>query len=185
MKKLIASREELEEICKRIGAQITEDCKKEEKVPVILGVMKGCLNFMMDLLKYVECPIYTDFIQIASMAGVKSTGKVSLLRDLAVDVKDRLVIIVEDVVDTGISMDYLVTHMQEKFKAKEVRVCTLFNKTASRKIDVPIFYEGKRLEHDDFLLGYGLDYYEFERNVPYVYTPTKEEIDHFDELAKK
>ena len=185
MKQLIASHEEIEEICKRIGKEITEDFKKEYKVPVILGVMKGCLNFMMDLIKYIECPIYTDFIQIASMAGVKSTGQVKLLRDFSIDIKDRLVVVVEDVVDTGISMDYLVTYLKSKYKAKEVRICTLFNKVATRRVEVPVFYEGKRLEHDDFLLGYGLDYNEFERNVPYVYTPTKEEIDHFDEIEKR
>jgi len=185
MKRIILSEEEIQEICKRLGNQITEDLKNETKTPVILGVMKGACNFMMDLIKNIKIPVYVDYIRLSSYDGMETTGKVNLVNDLSFDIQDRTVIIVEDVVDTGISMNYLVQHLNVKYAPKEVKICSLFDKVAARKKEVNIAYVGKVLNENVFLIGYGLDYNELERNLPYVYEAEKADVNRLDEIAKK
>lgn len=183
MDKIILSEQEIKDVCVRLGAQITNDLKNEEKIPVFVGVMKGALNFMMDLLKRVDLPLYTDYIQISSYVGTQTSGVVFLSRDTSVDLTGRTVVIIEDVVDTGISMDYLVKHMMKK-GPKRVLVCTLFDKKVARKVPVQIDYFGKELTANEFLLGYGLDYNEIHRNEPFVFTPAEGEIKALDEYIE-
>lgn len=183
MDKMILSEQEIKNICERIGSQITEDLKDEEKIPVFVGVMKGALNFMMDLLKRVNIPLYTDYIQISSYVGTQTSGVVFLSRDTSVDLTGRTVVVIEDVVDTGISMDYLVKHLMKK-GPKRVLVCALFDKVVARKIPVKIDYYGKILDSNEFLLGYGLDYNEIHRNEPYVFTPAEGEIAELDKYIE-
>ena len=110
-REIILSEEEIQNICNDFGKRLTEDLKNEEKTPLFLGVMKGALNFMFDLIKRIDRPIFTDFIQISSYAGVQTTGKINLKKDFDMDIKDRTVVVVEDVIDTGISMRYLIDHL--------------------------------------------------------------------------
>ena len=114
-REIVLSEQEIQDICKDFGKRLTEELKNEEKTPLFLGVMKGALNFMFDLIKRIDRPIYTDFIQISSYAGVQSTGKINLKKDFDMDIKDRTVVVVEDVVDTGISMKYLIDHLNENY----------------------------------------------------------------------
>lgn len=179
MREIVLTEEEIQTTCKRLGEQITNDLKNEEKIPVVIGVMKGALNFMMDLIKRIDTPIYTDYIQVSSYVGTETTGVVFLKRDTSVDLTGRTVIIVEDIVDTGISMDYLVEHFKQK-GPKNVLVCALFDKIIARKKPVKIDYCGKVLDKNQFLLGYGLDYNEVHRNEPYVFIPAEGEIDELD-----
>ena len=184
MDKILLTEQQITDICIKMGKQITEDLKNEEKIPVFVGVMKGALNFMYDLLKRIDMPLYTDFIQISSYVGTQTSGVVLLSKDVTMDLTGRTVVIIEDVIDTGISMDYLVKHMMKK-GTKRVLVCTLFNKTIARKLPVQIDYYGALLEEDAFLLGYGLDYREIHRNEPYVFTPAKGEIAELDKYIEE
>ena len=184
-REIVLSEQEIQDICNDIGAKLSKELENEERTPLFLGVMKGALNFMFDLIKRIDRPIYTDFIQISSYAGVQSTGKIKLKKDFDMDIKDRTVVVVEDVVDTGISMKYLIDHLNENYQPKRIIICCLFDKEYARCEDVKIDYVGKRLKENCFLVGYGLDYNELERNVPYVYIATPEDIDRWNEEIQK
>lgn len=168
-KKILLSQEQIIEVCKRIAKEIKEALKDEKKIPVFVGVLKGSMNFMMDLLKYVDIPMFTDYIQISSYQGTNSTGRVQLLKDLSFDCQGRSIVIIEDIIDTGHSMHFLIKHIQTH-NPKKIYVCTLFNKEYARACDdVKADFVGVELKEDKFLMGYGLDYNELERNTPYVY----------------
>lgn len=184
MGKIILSQEQIQEICKRLGKEISDLLREEEKVPVLVGVLKGSMNFMMDLIKYIDIPIFTDYIQISSYTGTRSTGRIQLLKDLSFECTGRSVVIIEDVVDTGRSMHYLIQHVKTH-SPKRVYVCSLFDKKPARVVDVQVDFVGKELEGNDFLIGYGLDYNELERNIPYVYGASKEDIEKLDKIIKK
>ena len=184
-REIVLSEEEIQNICNDFGKRLTEDLKNEERTPLFLGVMKGALNFMFDLIKRVDRPIYTDFIQISSYAGVQTTGKINLKKDFDMDIKDRTVVVVEDVVDTGISMKYLIDHLNEHYQPKRIIIVCMFDKIYARCEDIKIDYAGKQLKENCFLVGYGLDYNELERNVPYVYIAKPEDIDKWNEEIQK
>ena len=112
-REIVLSEQDIQDICNDIGKRLSKDLENEERTPLFLGVMKGALNFMFDLIKRIDRPIFTDFIQISSYAGVQTTGRINLKKDFDMDIKDRTVVVVEDVVDTGISMKYLIDHLQE------------------------------------------------------------------------
>jgi hypoxanthine phosphoribosyltransferase len=185
MKEMVMTEADIVSACRRLGRQLTEDLKGEEKLPLFVCVMKGAMPFMVDLLKYVDVPLIEDYVQLESYSGTKSTGEVRLLRDLSTSIDGRSVVIVEDVVDTGLSMAFLTKHIRESGKPKRVLVCALFDKKIARQIEVKVDYAGRVLSENKFLLGYGLDYKGLKRNVPYVYIPTSEEVKAMDELLAK
>ena len=180
MAKVVLSEKEIQKICERLGAEITETLKDDERIPVFVGVLKGSVNFMMDLLKHVKLPIYTDYIQVSSYHGVNSTGNVQLIKDISYDCEGRTVIIVEDIVDTGCSMSFLINHIKTH-NPKRILICALFNKEFERVKDVQVDFKGYELRDNKFLIGYGLDYYELQRNVPYVVAADEEDIEKLDE----
>lgn len=180
---IVLNKDELEEIAYRLGQEITDTLKNDKKIPVIVGVMKGSMNFMMDLIKYIEVPIFTDYIQISSYSGTKSTGRIQLLKDLSYECEGRSVVIVEDIVDTGKSMHYLIEHIKSH-DPKNIYVCSLFDKVEAREVDVQVDFVGKVLEGKDFLIGYGLDYNELCREIPYVFSATNEDIEELDKILK-
>ena len=184
-REIVLSEEELQNICNDIGRKLSKDLEHEKRTPLFLGVMKGALNFMFDLIKRIDRPIFTDFIQISSYAGVQSTGKINLKKDFDMDIKDRTVVVVEDVVDTGISMKYLIDHLNENYQPKRIIICAMFDKEYARCENIKIDYVGKVLKENCFLVGYGLDYNELERNVPYVYIAKPEDIDRWNEEIQK
>ena len=184
-REIVLSEQEIQDICNDIGKKLSKDLENEKRTPLFLGVMKGALNFMFDLIKRIDRPIFTDFIQISSYAGVQTTGKINLKKDFDMDIKNRTVVVVEDVVDTGISMKYLIDHLNENYKPKRIIICAMFDKVYARCEDIKIDYAGKKLQENCFLVGYGLDYNELERNVPYVYIATPEDIDKWNEEIQK
>lgn len=185
MKKIIMSREEISKVCKDIGSKLNDDLKNETSIPVFVGIMKGSLNFMMDIVKHINRDIFVDFIQVSSYSGTKTTGKVILKRDLSFDIKDRTIVLIEDVIDTGISMNYLLDFIKSRYQPKRIVLVTLFDKKCRRKMDVKIDYVGKVLTGDDFLYGYGLDYCELGRNIDQVYGLNGDEIRQLDEIIKR
>ena len=183
MDHMVLGQDEIQAICKRLGAQLTTDLKGEKLPPVFVCIMKGAAPFYADLIKHVDLNIICDYMRLASYAGLSSTGTVKMAQSLHEDVTDRTVIIVEDIVDTGLSMDFLLHYIAEHYKPKKVLVCALFDKIHARKNHVKVDYAGYVLEKNEFLVGYGLDYKELLRNVPYVYVPTMEEIAELDKLV--
>lgn len=185
MKEIVMTEKEILEACDRIGQKISDDLKNDVKTPLVIGILKGGANFTVDLIKYIRIPVFTDFIQISSYCGTNTTGKIKLLKDIGFDTKDRTIVLVDDVVDTGISMEYLIKHLHECYKPKEIKVCCLIDKQAVRQVPVKIDYCGKVLEENKFLVGYGLDYNEFDRNIPYIYVPEEQDIKKWDEILKR
>ncbi|MCR5491902.1 MAG: hypoxanthine phosphoribosyltransferase [Bacilli bacterium] len=180
MEELVMSHREILDACEDIGAKLKERLSRAKGVPVCVCVMKGAVNFMVDLMEAIEADMLTDYIQVSSYeGGTSTTGKITLKKDVTHRIKGRTIILVEDVVDTGITMDFLVKHFEE-MGAAEVIVVTLFDKVASRKVPVKIDYSGKVLESNKFLVGYGLDYRGLLRNVPFVYVPSKDELEAWD-----
>ncbi len=180
MKELVMSEKQIVEACARIGKELTERLKDEEKFPLFICVMKGALYFMAELRKHCDFPSLDSFIQVTSYQGTHTTGHVVLSYAPKVDLEGRTVVLVEDVVDTGLSMEFLVNHFKTKGNAKQVLICALFDKKPARKVPVEVDYVGMTLEENKFLLGFGLDYNGLGRNVPYVYVPTPEEIAQMD-----
>lgn len=184
MRDLVMSEKEILEACARLGEQISSDLKDEEKVPLIIGVMKGGIPFMMDLIKYISIPVMTDFIQVSSYTGTSRSREVKLIKDLTYNVEGRTLVLIDDVVDSGNSLYYLVKHLYQNYKPKKVLTCALFDKVNAREADIEVDYSGKLLQENAFLCGYGLDYNEVYRNIPYVFVPDKEELESIDNYLK-
>ncbi len=182
MKELVLSQKEIESISAQLGKKIADDMKDEEKTPLLLCVMKGALNFMAELLKNIDIPVLTDYVQLSSYAGTKTTGNITWKHTLESNIKGRSVIIVEDVVDTGLTIEALKNYLYENFAPKKVLVCALFDKINARKVEAKVDYAGKRLAESKFLIGFGLDYNELERNVNYVYVPDENDLKRLDAL---
>ena len=149
---------------KEIGKRINEDYKNLN--PVIIGVLTGSFMFLSDLLKEVNIPVEVDFVSVSSYDGESSSGKIKLLGDIKSDIEDRDIIIVEDIVDTGYTIKYLLDHFNER-KPRSVAVCSLLNKQDDRKVDVHITYLGFNIP-SVFVVGYGLDKYNNYRNLNYI-----------------
>lgn len=179
MKNIILTKKEISLICKKLGKQIDDVIKNDSKPPLLVGVLKGAVPFLVDLSKNIKSNIFVDYIQIKSYSGTSTTGNVNLLRDVSFDCENRTVIIVEDIIDTGYSMNFLLQHFKSH-NPKNVYVCALFDKVHARKVAVKVDFVGKVLEKNDFLLGYGLDYCELGRNLPYVIAATSKDINKLD-----
>jgi hypoxanthine phosphoribosyltransferase len=137
------------------------------KYPLLVGVLKGVLVFMADLLRAITIPIEVDFMAVSTYSReARDQGYVRLIKDLETPLNGRHVLFIEDVVDTGLTLNYLLNNLQTRSPAS-LEVCTLFNKSRHRLIDLPIKYTGFNLP-DKFFVGYGLDYRERYRNLPFV-----------------
>lgn len=146
-----------------LGRQITRDY--EGKQPILVGVQRGMVCFMADLMREISLPVGMDFMSISHYAGGDAAG-VRTVKDLHMDLADQDVILVEDIVDTGMTLNYLMNHLRSKNPAT-IEVCTLLDKKARRLVDVAIRYKGFKVP-DAFLVGYGLDYLEKYRNLPFI-----------------
>lgn len=159
------SEEDIHEMCVRLGKQLTEDYAG--KKPLVVGALKGAVYFLTDLTREMDVEHQLDFIDVSSYGdGFESTGTVKVISDLSVDVKGRDVLIVEDVVDSGLTLKFM-KDLFNKRGAKSVKCCVMLNKEARRTTDVEIEYYGSKVG-DEFLVGYGLDFLNMFRNIPYV-----------------
>lgn len=148
-----------------IGAVISQDYKNLD--PLFIGVLKGVFFFMADLLRQVTIPVSVDFIAISSYSTeARNKGFVRLVKDLETSITGRHVLFIEDVVDTGLTLNYLLQNLKSR-SPTSLEVCTIFNKPHHRLVDLPLKYIGFDLP-DRFVVGYGLDYRERYRNLPYV-----------------
>ena len=164
IKQILASEEELKSIVKRLGKQITEDYK--DKNLLLVSVLKGAVVFMSDLLREIKCDCVIDFMAVSSYSGTKTTGVVKFKKDLDINPDGKDILIVEDILDSGITLSYLKNILMDR-NAASIRVCALLDKPGNRKADITADYVGKVIP-DEFVVGYGLDYNENYRNLPYV-----------------
>lgn len=162
--KILVSEQELRDICKRLGEQISKDY--EGKKLLVVSVLKGAIVFMADLLREIKCDCVIDFIAVSSYSGTKTTGVVKFKKDLDINPDGMDILIVEDILDSGITLSYLSGVLKGR-NANSIKICTLLDKPANRKADISADYIGKVIP-DEFVVGYGLDYDEKYRNLPYV-----------------
>lgn len=165
--KLFADKSQIADIVKRLGNQIETDYK--EKRPVLIGVLKGAFIFMADLIRNIDLPIEVDFISVSSYGeGTESCGNICLGSDISIDINGKDVIIIEDIVDTGLTTDFIKKHL-ERFKPASVKICCLLDKPSRRVVEeVAVSYKGLSVP-DKFLVGYGLDYSQKHRNMNDIY----------------
>ena len=164
IERVLISAEELEAHVAEIGAQISRDF--EGKDPIFIGVLKGCFIFMADLMRHVTIRCSMDFMAVSSYSGTTSTGAVKINKDLSEDIEGRHIIIVEDILDSGVTLNYLKNFLMVRRPAS-IRIPTLMDKPARRKADVYADYSCFEIP-DAFVVGYGLDYNERYRNLPYI-----------------
>ncbi len=162
---VLITEEELREKIKELGKIITEDYK--DKDIMLVGVLKGCVLFLSDLSREIKLPLSMDFMVVSSYGNsTKSSGVVRIIKDLEKDIAGKDVLIVEDIVDTGLTLNYLVDYLKSR-NANSVKVCTLLEKPDRRIANVRMDYVGFHIP-DEFVVGYGLDYNEIYRNLPFV-----------------
>lgn len=165
IERVLYSEEMLGKRMDELATDLTKDYK--DKRPIIISVLSGAALFTVDMIERLDIMAQIDFIDVSSyFGGLGSTGKVKLIHDLKTDVKDRHVLIMEDIVDTGRTLKYLMDLLADR-GAKSIKVCSLLNKPEGRKVDVEPDYVGFTVPKE-FLVGYGLDYKGFYRNLPYV-----------------
>ena len=164
IERVLISEEELEASVAQIGRKISEDFR--DKDPIFVGVLKGCFIFMADLMRHVDIKCSMDFMAVSSYSGTSSTGAVKINKDLSQDIEGRHVIIVEDILDSGVTLSYLKRYLMGR-KPASINIVTLLDKPARRKADVFADYSCFEVP-DAFVVGYGLDYNEHYRNLPYI-----------------
>lgn len=170
IEKVLVSEAELKEICERLGKQISKDY--EGKNLLLVSVLKGAIVFMADLLKEITCDCKIDFMAVSSYSGTKTTGVVKFKKDLDENPDGQDILIVEDILDSGITLSYLRKVLADR-NARSIKVCALLDKPANRKAEISADYVGKVIP-DEFVVGYGLDFNEHFRNLPYVGILAKE-----------
>ena len=162
---VLIDRPTLDKRLDELGAQLTRDYAG--KPLVVLGVLKGSIMFMADLTRRIDLPLAMDFLGVSSYGDkTVSSGVVRITSDLSKPIEGKHVLIAEDIVDTGLTMSFLLENLATR-KPASVKVCTLLHKPARAKVEVPLDYVGFTIE-DKFVVGYGLDYAEIYRNVPFV-----------------
>ena len=162
---ILLSQEQLEQRVAQLGAEITRDFAG--RAPLFVGVLKGCFVFMADLMRHVDLPCSIDFMAVSSYgSGTKTTGAVKIIKDLNQDIEGKDIILVEDILDSGVTLHYLTEYLSVR-KPATITIATLMDKPSRRKAPVYARYSGFEIP-DAFVVGYGLDYDERYRNLPYI-----------------
>jgi len=168
IQEVLFSEEDLAARVKELGAQLTQDYAGQEIL--MIGVLRGAIIFMADLARAVQLPVTFDFMAVSSYgSSTSSTGVVRILKDLDEDVEGKHILIVEDIIDSGLTLSYLVENLKSR-KPRSIKICTLLNKPERRKADVPVDYNGFIIP-DHFVVGYGLDFAGKYRNLPFIGIP--------------
>lgn len=177
MERLILSEDEIVRVCQRLGKEIDASIAKEEKAAVVLGVMNGALPFLYELVKHIQHPILLDTIKVKSYDGTQSTGEVLVEKLPDYDLEGRDVILVEDIIDTGVTMHFLKEYIQRNFRPRSLRVCILIKRNNLRmKFDEKADFTGLETDEQKYIVGFGFDYRGLFRNVPYIFVPSIKDI---------
>lgn len=168
IKEVLFSEEQIDEMTSRIAAEIDRDYADRNKRLLLLCILKGSVVFMADLMKKIKRPVEIDFMKVSSYgSGTETTGKINIILDLhRSDLTDLDIIVVEDIIDSGKTLSYLVDYLKLA-GARSVHTCTLLDKPSRRQVDFQATYTGAEIP-DEFVVGYGLDYAELYRTLPYV-----------------
>lgn len=165
IKEVMLTKEVIQNKVKELGAQISKDYKGKDLI--LIGVLKGSVLFMADLLKEITIPCSMDFMAVSSYGNsTESSGVVRILKDLDFQIKGKEVLIVEDIIDSGVTLRYLMEYLKGR-KPNSINIACLLNKPERRKVDMEVSYLGFDIP-DYFVVGYGLDYAEKYRNLPYI-----------------
>ena len=165
IEKILITREEIQNRCSELGKELTAIYK--DKNPLVVGVLKGAVPFMADIVREMDCHLELDFMDVSSYGNATiSSGEVKILKDLDTNVEGRDMLIVEDIIDSGRTLAYLVDLFKYR-KAKSVKIVTLLDKPEGRVVKIDADYIGFDVPNE-FVVGYGLDYAEQYRNLPYV-----------------
>lgn len=163
---ILLTEEQIQAKVAELGARISVDYADRELT--LVSVLKGSLPFMADLMRQLTIPVRIDLMEVSSYGGsaTESSGLVRILKDLSSSIEGRDVLIVEDIIDTGLTLNYLIRYLRGK-NPRSLRICTLLDKPARRLVDIPVDYIGFTIP-DQFVVGYGLDYGELYRNLRFV-----------------
>ena len=159
-------RQKVESRIKELAKEIEKDYAGEEVVCV--GLLKGSVIFLSDLVKEIETPVIIDFMNVSSYGSeTVSSGDVKILKDTDLDLRGKNVLIVEDIIDTGLTLEYVIDYFKKVKGVKTIKTCTLLSKPDRRRVQVDVDYIGFEVP-DKFIIGYGLDYDQKYRNLPYI-----------------
>lgn len=172
-KEILYTKEEIENRIFELGKEITKYYINEDKELVVVGILRGSSIFFSDLVKTINLPILIDFMAISSYGNNTNSGVVKIIKDLEEDLTDKNVLIVEDIIDTGNTLKYLINYLTER-GAKSVKIASLLDKPSRRLVEINGDFVGYEVPND-FIVGYGLDYAQGYRNLPYIMT-LKEEV---------
>lgn len=165
IKEVLLTEEQITEKTKELGARISEDYKG--KSLLVVGILKGSVMFAAELLKHIDVQCELDFMAVSSYGNsTESSGIVRILKDLDNDIDGKNILIVEDIVDSGVTLSYLLKYLKQR-NAATIEIATLLNKPARRKVNIDVKYQGFEVP-DEFIVGYGIDYAEKYRNLPYI-----------------
>jgi len=165
--KILINCDEIAQAIKRLAFEIRRDY--QNKQPLLIGVLKGSVIFMSDLVRQLDLPLELDFIRLSSYGAAReSSGKVSVVQGVKTPVKGRDILVIEDIVDTGITISFLLDYLKKKRPAS-LKLCTLTDKPSRRRVPVSIDYRGFTVPNK-FIVGYGLDLDQRFRNLPHIYT---------------
>ncbi len=162
---VLISEEQLRQRVKELGAQITLDYAGESVF--LIGILKGSVPFMADIMREINLDVQIDFMQVSSYGGgMRTSGVVKIIKDIDEDITGKNVIIIEDIMDSGLTLDYLRNYLSGR-GCKTLKICTMLDKPSRRKVDITPDYCGFEVE-DLFIVGYGLDLDQSYRNLPYI-----------------
>ncbi|WP_313627926.1 hypoxanthine phosphoribosyltransferase [Enterococcus italicus] len=165
IEKILITREQIQMRCAELGKRLTEEY--QDKTPLVVGVLKGAVPFMADIVREMDCYLEIDFLDVSSYGNATvSSGEVKIVKDLDTNVEGRDLLIVEDIIDSGRTLAYLVDLFKYR-KAKSVKIVTLLDKPEGRVVPIEADYVGFDVPNE-FVVGYGLDYIQQYRNLPYV-----------------
>ena len=184
MEKLILSEDEIVRICHRLGKEIDQKiAENHNDVPIIVGIMNGALPFMYELVKHITSPIQLDTVKVSSYDGTASTGEVKVEKGPDHDLKGKDVYLVEDIIDTGVTMHFLKEYIKKKYKPRNLYVCILIKRNNLKmQYDELADFTGLTTDEQRYIVGFGFDYYGLFRNVPYVFVPSIKDIKAWESL---
>ncbi len=163
--RVLIPEDKVDERIAQLGAQISQDYVGRQVH--LIGILKGSIFFICELAKRITVPVTMDFMSVSSYgSGTKSSGVVKLIKDLDEPINGKEVVVVEDIIDSGRTLSYLLKNLSDRHPAS-IRLCTLLDKPERREVDVEVDYQGFRIP-DEFVVGYGLDYDQRYRNLPYI-----------------
>lgn len=164
--KILISENDINKKVKELAKQISDDIREKKTVPCLIGLLKGSFIFLADLSRYIDVPVEIDFMIVSSYGNDKIGSEIKILKDVDIPLTGRDIIIVEDIIDTGYTLEKICEVLKNR-NAASLKICTLLNKPSRRKIDIKIDYNGFDIE-DEFVAGYGIDYAQKYRNLTYI-----------------